>query len=217
MTTAIELTSSTTAKSCKVGKVDPTASCDLIVWAPLAAGCGLLFLLNITVPHCNPESCIHSPIYPHVSMKHPPTKQNKRIEQTDVNMLPSFFCLNVHYMTKRMWTPARRTPHFKITGINMELVPPFAATLLRRLSSRCLNIAAGTCYHSATRALVRSGTDVGRLGLALALRLPFTGTKGPSPNHEKQPQIIISPTPNVTRWHYVFGKVVFSWHLTNPV
>ncbi|XP_055726152.1 T-cell surface glycoprotein CD8 alpha chain [Salvelinus fontinalis] len=54
MTTAIELTSSTTAKSCKVGKVDPTASCDLIVWAPLAAGCGLLFLLLIiTVCHCN--------------------------------------------------------------------------------------------------------------------------------------------------------------------
>ncbi|XP_014022918.2 T-cell surface glycoprotein CD8 alpha chain isoform X1 [Salmo salar] len=54
MTTAIELTSSTTAKSCKVGKVDPTASCDLIVWAPLAAGCGLLFLLIIiTVCHCN--------------------------------------------------------------------------------------------------------------------------------------------------------------------
>ncbi|XP_024284270.1 T-cell surface glycoprotein CD8 alpha chain [Oncorhynchus tshawytscha] len=54
MTTTIELTSSTTAKSCKVGKVDPTASCDLIVWAPLTAGCGFLFLLLIiTVCHCN--------------------------------------------------------------------------------------------------------------------------------------------------------------------
>uniref|UniRef100_A0A673ZCR8 T-cell surface glycoprotein CD8 alpha chain-like n=1 Tax=Salmo trutta TaxID=8032 RepID=A0A673ZCR8_SALTR len=57
MTTAIELTSTTTAKSCKVGKVDPTASCDLIVWAPLAAGCGfLLLLLLITVCHCNRDS-----------------------------------------------------------------------------------------------------------------------------------------------------------------
>ncbi|KAK6321000.1 hypothetical protein J4Q44_G00079760 [Coregonus suidteri] len=37
-----------------VGKVDPSASCDLIVWAPLAAGCGFLFLLLIiTVCHCN--------------------------------------------------------------------------------------------------------------------------------------------------------------------
>ncbi|CAB1315415.1 unnamed protein product [Coregonus sp. 'balchen'] len=54
MTTAIELTSSTTAKSCKVGKVDPSASCDMIVWDPLAAGCGFLFLLLIiTVCHCN--------------------------------------------------------------------------------------------------------------------------------------------------------------------
>ncbi|CAB1315429.1 unnamed protein product, partial [Coregonus sp. 'balchen'] len=54
ITTAIELTSSTTAKSCKLGKVDPSASCDLIVWAPLAAGCGFLFLLLIiTVCHCN--------------------------------------------------------------------------------------------------------------------------------------------------------------------
>ena len=52
-------------------------------------------------------------------------------------------------------------------SINMELVPPFAAitvsTLLGRLTTRCWNIAAGTCFHSATRALARSGTD-GRLG-----------------------------------------------------
>jgi hypothetical protein len=33
-------------------------------------------------------------------------------------------------------------------------------------SSRCWNIAAGTCFHSATRALVRLCTDDGRLGLA---------------------------------------------------
>ena len=71
---------------------------------------------------------------------------------------------------KSMWISARRRSHSKITGINMELVPPFAAitasTLLGRLSTRCWNIAAGTCFHSATRALVRLGTDVGRLGLA---------------------------------------------------
>ncbi|KAK6293699.1 hypothetical protein J4Q44_G00360250 [Coregonus suidteri] len=39
-----------------------------------------------------------------------------------------------------------------------------------RLSTRCWNIAAGTCFHSSTRALVRSGTDVGRLGLARSRR-----------------------------------------------
>ncbi|KAK6303711.1 hypothetical protein J4Q44_G00261650 [Coregonus suidteri] len=60
----------------------------------------------------------------------------------------------LHYMTKSMWTPAHRTSHSKIMGINIELVPPFAAitasTLLGRLSTRCLNIASGTCFHSAT-------------------------------------------------------------------
>ena len=160
-------------------------------------------------------------------------------------------------------------------GINMELETPFAAitacSLLGRLSTRCWNIAAVTCFHSATRALVRSGTDVGQFGLArmaiqiipkvfdgvqvralcspvkffhtdldksfcmdlvwctgalscwnskgpspnfchrvgstemyrmslyaLALRIPITGTKGPSPNHEKQPQTIIPLPPNFT-------------------
>jgi hypothetical protein len=34
-----------------------------------------------------------------------------------------------------------------------------------RLSTRCWNIAAWTCFHSATKLLVRSGTDVGHLGL----------------------------------------------------
>uniref|UniRef100_A0A673XIM6 Synaptotagmin 8 n=1 Tax=Salmo trutta TaxID=8032 RepID=A0A673XIM6_SALTR len=40
-----------------------------------------------------------------------------------------------------------------------------------RLSTRCWNIAAGTCFHLATSALVRSVTDVGRLGLALRERV----------------------------------------------
>ena len=31
---------------------------------------------------------------------------------------------NIHYMTKSVWTPACRTSHSKIMGINMELVPP---------------------------------------------------------------------------------------------
>jgi hypothetical protein len=85
---------------------------------------------------------------------------------------PIVFC--GHYMTKSMWTPAHRTSHSKIMGINIDLVPPFAAitasTLLARLSTRCWNIAAGTCFHSTTRALVRLGTDVGRLGLARSWR-----------------------------------------------
>ena len=32
----------------------------------------------------------------------------------------------------------------------------------------------------------------------VVLRFPFTGTEGPSPNHEKQPQAIIPPPPNFT-------------------
>jgi hypothetical protein len=52
----------------------------------------------------------------------------------------------------------------------MELVPPFAAitasTLLGTPSTRCWNIAAGTCFHSATRALMRSDTDIQAISLA---------------------------------------------------
>ena len=73
------------------------------------------------------------------------------------------------YMAKSMWTPARPTSHSKIMGIYIELAPPFAAqtasTLLGRLSTGCWNIATGICFHSATRALLRSGNDVGQFGL----------------------------------------------------
>ena len=65
----------------------------------------------------------------------------------------------LHYMTNSMWTPARRTSHSKIMGINMELVPLCCYNSLHfsgRLSTRCWNIAAGTCFHSAT-----SVTEVG--------------------------------------------------------
>jgi hypothetical protein len=37
-----------------------------------------------------------------------------------------------NYMTKSMWTPARRTSHSKIMGINIT-----ASTLLGRLPTRC--------------------------------------------------------------------------------
>jgi hypothetical protein len=100
-------------------------------------------------------------------------------------------------------------------GINMELVPLFAAIT-------ALHSSTGTCYHSATRALVRSGTDVVRLAVAIqggdatsqdaldgaavelledlrtyakfyavALRFPFTGTKGPSLNHKNSPGVSV--------------------------
>ncbi|KAB5549372.1 hypothetical protein PHYPO_G00066560, partial [Pangasianodon hypophthalmus] len=36
-----------------------------------------------------------------------------------------------------------------------------SSTLLRSLSTRCWSVAVGICVHSATRALVRSGADVG--------------------------------------------------------
>ena len=44
--------------------------------------------------------------------------------------------------------------------------PITASTLLGRLSTRCSNISAGSYFHSAIKALVRPGTDVGWLGLA---------------------------------------------------
>ena len=62
----------------------------------------------------------------------------------------------------------------KSETLNMELLHPLllitASTLLGRLSATCWKIAAGTCFHSATRALVRLGTDFGWLGLARSLR-----------------------------------------------
>ena len=90
----------------------------------------------------------------------------------------------MHYMTKSMWTPARRNISLQNQGhFNMELVTTFAAitastllgrlsswcriiaaitasTLLGRLSTRCRIIAVGTCFHSAT-----SISEVGQLGL----------------------------------------------------
>jgi hypothetical protein len=65
----------------------------------------------------------------------------------------------------------------------------------------------------------------------VALRFPFTATKGPSLNHEKQPQIIIPPPPNfiVVTMHWgrqrssvitgisvcnkaiLWGKTCFDW------
>ena len=66
---------------------------------------------------------------------------------------------------------------FQNHGHSYGVGPTFAAitasTLLGRLSTRCWNISAGTCFHSATRALVRSGTDVGQLGSWLAVGVPI--------------------------------------------
>jgi hypothetical protein len=46
---------------------------------------------------------------------------------------------------------------------------------------------------------VEASTESSRILLyAEALRFPFTGTKGLSPNHEKQPQAIIAPPLNFT-------------------
>ena len=43
------------------------------------------------------------------------------------------------------------------------------------------------------------GNHWSRMSLyAVALIFPFTGTKGPSPNQEKQPQTINPPLPNFT-------------------
>uniref|UniRef100_A0A4W5N4I8 SKI2 subunit of superkiller complex n=1 Tax=Hucho hucho TaxID=62062 RepID=A0A4W5N4I8_9TELE len=74
--------------------------------------------------------------------------------------VPPGLKVGMDFSDKGLWTPARRISHSKIMGINMELVSPLL------LSTGCWNIAVETCFHSATRALVRSGTDVGRLGLA---------------------------------------------------
>ena len=50
---------------------------------------------------------------------------------------------------------------------------------------------------------------------AAALRFHFTGMKGSSLNHEKQPQTIIPPPPNMTVAMNAFAQVAFSWHPPN--
>jgi hypothetical protein len=40
----------------------------------------------------------------------------------------------------------------------------------------------------------------------VALRFPFTGTKRPSPNHEKQPQTMIYHPPNFTVGTMYWGR-----------
>jgi hypothetical protein len=50
-------------------------------------------------------------------------------------------------------------------------------------------------------------TESSRMSLyAVALRFPFTGTKGPSSNHEKQPQTIIPPPQNFTDGIMYWGR-----------
>ena len=71
-------------------------------------------------------------------------------------------------------TRAHRTSHSTIMGIDMELVPPLCCNnslhssgkVFYYMSEHCC----GTCFHSATRALVWSCTGVGRLGLASSPR-----------------------------------------------
>ena len=82
--------------------------------------------------------------------------------------------MHMHYMTKSMWTPAGQTSHSKIMGINMELFPLCCYNSLHFSGKAFLidvgTLPRGTCFHSDTRALVRSDTDVGRLGLARSRR-----------------------------------------------
>ncbi|CDQ91100.1 unnamed protein product [Oncorhynchus mykiss] len=118
--------------------------------------------------------------------------------------------------------------------INMELGPPFAATtastLLGRLSTRCWNIAAGTCFHSAT-----SISEVGRIGLARSrcsnssqrLRSGFyagqSSSSTPISTNDFCMDLALKTAPDyyssstkLYSLHYALGQVVFSWHPPNP-
>jgi hypothetical protein len=64
--------------------------------------------------------------------------------------------------------------HSKIMSIKMGVGHPLCChnspTLPGRISTRRWNIAMGTCFHTAIKVLVRSDTDVGRLGMAHSQR-----------------------------------------------
>ena len=53
-------------------------------------------------------------------------------------------------------------------------------------------------------------TESSRMSLyAVALRFPFTGTKGLTPGY-------YSSFTKLYNWHYALGQVAFSWHPPNP-
>jgi hypothetical protein len=54
-------------------------------------------------------------------------------------------------------------------------------------------------------------TESSRMLYAVALRFPLTGTKGPSPNHEKQPQTIIPPFCMLHASGFLYGLPLRSW------
>ena len=83
-----------------------------------------------------------------------------------LNQSPVELQSKVHCMTKSMWTPARRTSHSKIMGLNMELVPPWLPSLFWEVFPLDVGTLPQGLASIQPRALVRSGTDVGRLGLA---------------------------------------------------
>jgi hypothetical protein len=87
---------------------------------------------------------------------------------TILNLISSLQILNNTLHGQRYVDTCSSNISFQNNG--HEYGPLFVAittsTLLWRLSTRCWIIAAGTYFHSATKALVRSGMDVGLLGLA---------------------------------------------------
>ncbi|MCJ8750042.1 hypothetical protein PDJAM_G00194600 [Pangasius djambal] len=68
-------------------------------------------------------------------------------------------------MEPKVCAPLTINTHMRMLKIPFQIYSLFAvimsSTLLGRLSTRCWSVAVGICVHSATRALVRSGADVG--------------------------------------------------------
>lgn len=79
-------------------------------------------------------------------------------------------------MGKIMYNPDRHTMGSKIDFAPSAVI--IALTVLKRHSTRFLNVAVRTCAHSVARALARSGTDARLEGGQLAFQFVLNALSG---------------------------------------
>uniref|UniRef100_A0A674E5Y3 Myosin IXb n=1 Tax=Salmo trutta TaxID=8032 RepID=A0A674E5Y3_SALTR len=92
------------------------------------------------------------------------------------------------------------------------------ALAVNQLKLKRQNTVRTVCLHRTPYCCHKVGsTESSRMSLyAVALRFPFTGTKGTSPNHLKTAPDHYSSSTKLYSWHYALGQVTSSWHPPNP-
>ena len=75
-------------------------------------------MIQLTLSQSNQSNVFIKPIL------HQPMSQSAVQKPSLKPQTASNADVEAHYMTKSMWTPARRTSHSKTMGISTELLPP---------------------------------------------------------------------------------------------